>query len=137
MRKLLFIRLPLQLLMLFLQTYFFIETVRLYLHGYIMYAGEPIENAWFAMLFTLLVVVACEIVAFIDGILFLISKPSAYSIVYFIMIIFNALVFITCAYYTTPGTILCMIIYGVLFIARILNLIFNLINICKRQTACL
>ena len=100
-----------------------------------MYAGEPIENAWFAMLFTLLVVVACEIVALIDGVLLLIAKPSAYSIVYFILILFNAFVFMTCAYYTTPGTILCMIIYAILFIARIANVILNLINICKRQTA--
>ena len=136
MKKLSLIRLPLQLLMLFLQTYFFIETLRLNLHGYIMYAGEPMENSWFAMLFTLLVVVACELLALADGVLLLITKPTVYNIVYFIIILFNAFVFTTCVYYTTVGTIFCMIIYAVLFIARILNLIFNLIDICKPKKVC-
>ena len=134
MKKLCLIRLPLQLLMMFLQTYFFIETVRLYLYGYVMYAGEPIESSWFSMLFTLLVVTGCELVAFVESILLLASKQGKRRFLYFVMVLINAMVFVTCAYYTTVGTIVCLVFYLLLYLFRIVHLISNLSCIFKKQT---
>ena len=80
------IRFPFQIIALLLQIYFIVETIRLYFCGYVMYMGEPIESAWFSMLFTLLVVVACEVVSFIEAILFANSKKNAYSKIYLVII---------------------------------------------------
>ena len=73
------IRFPFQIIALLLQIYFIVETIRLYFCGYVMYMGESIESAWFSMLFTLLVVIACEMVSFIDAILFVSFKKNKYS----------------------------------------------------------
>jgi len=122
-------RLPLQVLSLFLQVYFFIETVRLHAHGYVLYMGEPVESAWSSMLFTLLIVVACEIIAFADAGLYVISKHNFYSIFYLILIIINAVMFMEMAYYSTIGTTICLSFYAIVFVFRVVNLFLNFISI--------
>ena len=126
-------RLSMQALALLLQTYFIVETIRLYISGYVMYMGEPIESAWFSMLFTLLVVVACELISFVEGILFMITNQNIYSKIYFVLIFINAGAFMTMAYYSTVGTIICLSIYTALFVLRIVNLVSNSIYVFKNH----
>lgn len=127
------IRLPFQSIALFLQIYFIVETIRLYVCGYVMYMGEPIESAWFSMLFTLLVVVACEVVSLIDAILFVISKKNLYSKMYLGLVLINACFFMTMAYYSVVGTTICLSFYAMLFVLRGVNLVLNSIDILKKQ----
>lgn len=126
------IRLPLQLLALLLQLYFFIETVRLHVCGYVMYMGEPIGTSWFSMLFTLLLVVVCEIISFVDAMLFVKTKKTKFSKLYLALIIINALCFTVMMYYTATGTIICLASYALLFAIRIRNLANNTADIIKR-----
>ena len=126
------IRFPFQIIALLLQIYFIVETIRLYFCGYVMYMGEPIESAWFSMLFTLLVVIACEVVSFIDAILFVSFKKNKYSKIYLTLVIVNACCFMTMAYYNTVGTTICLSLYAVLFILRVINVIVNFIDILKK-----
>lgn len=126
------IRLPIQVIALFLQTYFFIETIRLYVCGYVMYMGNPIENAWYSMLFTLLVVVVCEFFSLRDAILFFASKKNRYSKIYLALIILNACLFMSLAYYSTIGTVVCLSFYSVLFVIRVINLILNFVDVLKK-----
>lgn len=127
------IRLPFQAIALILQTYFIVETIRLYLYGYVMYEGEPIEDSWFAMLFTLLVVAVCETISFVETLLFVKAKKSDYSKFYLILFIINALCFLTMAYYSVIGTTICMVCYGILFIVRIVNLVLNVVDVFKKS----
>ena len=128
-----YIRLPIQITALFLQTYFFVETIRLHICGYIVYGGRPMESAWFSMLFTLLVVVACEILSFTDAVLSLISNRNVCNFIYLAAIVVNAILFMSLAYYSTVGTIVCISFYALLFVARIVNLILNLTQIIKNR----
>lgn len=130
-RKVKIARIPVQIIAILLQIYFIVETIRLYLYGYVMYMGEPIESAWFSMLFTLCVVVVCEVVSLVDAILFIKSKKSVYSKIYLTLVIVNAVFFMTMAYYSVIGTTVCMSVYAVLFVARIVNLVLNVIDIKK------
>lgn len=127
------IRLPLQITALLLQIYFVIETIRLYACGYVVYMGEPIENGWFSLLFTLIVVVACEVFSVADAILFVIFKKNVYSKIYLGLVITNACFFMTMAYYSTAGTVICLSFYAILFVLRILNLLFNIVDIFKKR----
>ena len=127
------IRLPFQLIALLLQIYFITETIRLYVCGYVMYMGEPIESAWFSMLFTLLIVIACEIVSFVEAVLFVSFKHNLYSILYLMLIIANACCFMTMAYYSTVGTIICLSLYSILFVLRVVNLIMNFMDMRKKH----
>ncbi len=97
-----------------------------------MYMGEPIGTSWFSMLFTLLVVVGCEIISFIDAILFVKTKKTKFSKLYLALIIINALCFRGMMYYTAPGTIICLVSYALLFAIRIRNLVENTADIIKR-----
>lgn len=126
------VRLPFQIIALLFQIYFIVETIRLHFSGYVMCMGEPIESAWFSMLFTLLVVVACEVVSFIDAILFINLKKNLYSKIYLALVITNACCFMTMAYYSTVGTAICLSFYAVLFVLRVINLIMNFIDILKK-----
>ncbi|MBQ7357400.1 MAG: hypothetical protein IJW65_01550 [Clostridia bacterium] len=128
-KKMKIARIPVQIIAILLQIYFIVETIRLYLYGYVMYMGEPIESAWFSMLFTLCVVVVCEVVSLVDAILFIKSKKSVYSKIYLTLVIVNAVFFMTMAYYSVIGTTVCMSVYAVLFVARIVNLVLNVIDI--------
>lgn len=130
-RKVKIARIPVQIIAILLQIYFIVETIRLYLYGYVMYMGEPIESAWFSMLFTLCVVVVCEVVSLVYAILFIKSKKSVYSKIYLTLVIVNAVFFMTMAYYSVIGTTVCMSVYAVLFVARIVNLVLNVIDIKK------
>ena len=130
-KKMKIARIPVQIIAILLQIYFIVETIRLYLYGYVMYMGEPIESAWFSMLFTLCVVVVCEVVSLVDAILFIKSKKSVYSKIYLTLVIVNAVFFMTMAYYSVIGTTVCMSVYAVLFVARIVNLVLNVIDIKK------
>lgn len=85
------------------------------------------------MLFTLIVVVACEGISFVDAILFVISKKNIYSKVYLALVITNACFFMTMAYYSVVGTTICMSFYGGLFILRIVNLALNFIDVLKKS----
>ena len=125
------LRLPFQVLALLLQLYFIIETIRLYICGYVVYMGEPIESSWFSMLFTLIVVVACEVVSMLDAIMFVAIKRSKYSVVYLVLILINAFIFMSMAYYSAIGTITCLSSYAILFVLRIINLVSNCIDIFK------
>ena len=124
-------RLPFQALALLLQLYFIIETIRLYICGYVVYMGDPIESSWFSMLFTLIVVVACEVVSMLDAIMFVVIKRSKYSVVYLVLILINAFIFMSMAYYSAIGTITCLSSYAILFVLRIINLVSNCIDIFK------
>ncbi len=126
-------RLPIQVIALLLQIYFFVETIRLNICGYVIYMGEPIESAWFSMLFTLLVVIACEVVSLVDAILFVVSKTNTYSILYLVLVIINAALFMTMAYYSDVGTTICLAFYAILFVLRIINLILNSVEVLKRS----
>ena len=119
------IRLPFQIIALLLQCYMIVETVRLFLQGYVMYMGAPIESPWFSMLFTLLVVTASEAVSLIDAILFVTCKKSPYAKIYLGLVIANACCFMTMAYYSTVGTTICLVFYGILFVLRVVNLCMN------------
>lgn len=125
-------RLPIQTVALLLQIYFIVETVRLYACGYVMYMGEPIESAWFSMLFTLLVVVACEAVSLVDAIFFIKTKHTWYAKIYLMLLITNACMFMTMAYYSTVGTTVCLSFYAGLFLLRILNLVLNMVDVVKK-----
>ena len=124
-------RLPFQALALLLQLYFIIETIRLYICGYVVYMGDPIESSWFSMLFTLIVVVACEVVSMLDAIMLVVIKRSKYSVVYLVLILINAFIFMSMAYYSAIGTIICLSSYAILFVLRIINLVLNCIDILK------
>ena len=119
------IRLPLQIIALLLQFYFIVETIRFYCCGYVMYEGEPIESSWYSMLFTLIVVTACEVVSFVEAILFASFKKNVYSKIYLALVIVNACCFMNMAYYSIPGTIICLSFYAILAVLRIVNLTFN------------
>lgn len=126
------LRLPLQIIAILLQVYFIIETARLYTCGYVMFMGEPVGPGWFSMLFTLVIVVGCEVISFLDAFLFVISKRNKYSVIYLMLVILNALLFMTLAYYSMPGTVICLVYYAVLFILRIINLGLNVVDIVRK-----
>lgn len=126
------VRLFLQGTALFFQVYFFIETLRLYSSGYILFAGEAIESYWFSMLFTLLVVVATEFLNLIDSVIYIVLKRNIYSVVNLVLLICNAVLFISLAYYTTVGTVICITFYIFLFIVRIVNFILGMVKTFKK-----
>ena len=126
-------RLPIQVIAILLQIYFIVETIRLHTCGYVVYMGEPIESSWFSMLFTLVIVTGCEILSLIDAILFVISKKKAYSIIYLLLVVLNAFLFMTMAYYSDVGTMICMSFYALLFVLRIINFVRNSIEVLTRS----
>ena len=132
------VRLPIQMIALLLQTYFIVETIHLYTRGYVTFMGTSVENVWFSLLFTLLVVVACEVVSFVDVVLFVASKHNVYSFIYLALFAINAICFMTLAYNSGFGTIFCMVLYAILFVLRIVNCVLNvmeLVKTCKRTPA--
>lgn len=126
------VRLLLQGTALFFQVYFFIEILRLYSRGYVLFAGEAIESSWFSMLFTLLVVIATEFLNFIDSVIYIVLKRNIYSVVNLVLLICNAIFFMSLAYYTTIGTIICITFYIFLFIVRIINFILGMVKAFKK-----
>ena len=121
-------RLPFQLIALLLQSYFIVETIG-------MFVIEQTEEKWFSMLFTLLIVIACEVFSFIDILLFVISKHNKYSFINLAVFIINALLFMTVIYYSSVGTVIGLSFYVVLFVIRIVNLVLNSIDILKKIIA--
>ena len=120
------IRIPFQIIALLLHTYFILKTIDMILN-------KSGEEGWFALLFTLLIVIACEVVSFIDIILFIISKHNIYSFINLALFIINAILFMTVIYYYSIGTVIGLSLYAALYILRIVNLALNFIDICKNS----
>ena len=120
------IRIPFQIIALLLHTYFVFKTTEMFLN-------KTGEDAWFSMLFTLLIVIACEVVSFIDIILFVISKHNIYSYINLSLFIINVIFFMTVNYYYSVGTVIGLSLYAALYILRVVNLVLNFIDICKRS----
>ena len=120
------IRIPFQIIALFLHTYFVFKTTEMFLN-------KTGEDAWFSMLFTLLIVIACEVVSFIDIILFVISKHNIYSYINLSLFIINVIFFMTANYYYSVGTVIGLSLYAALYILRVVNLVLNFIDICKKS----
>ena len=120
------IRIPFQIIALLLHTYFVFKTTEMFLN-------KTGENAWFSMLFTLLIVIACEVVSFIDIILFVISKHNIYSYINLSLFIINVIFFMTVNYYYSVGTVIGLSLYAALYILRVVNLVLNFIDICKKS----
>ena len=120
------LRIPFQLVALILHTYFIVKTVDLFLN-------KSGKEGWFALLFTLLIVIACEVVSFIDIIFFVISKRNVYSFINLALFIMNAILFMTLIYYYSVGTVIGLSLYAALYILRIINLVLNFIDICKKS----
>ena len=116
------IRIPFQIIALLLQTCFVVKTIDMFLN-------KTGEEAWFSMLFTLLIVIACEAVSFIDIILFVVSKHNIYSFINLALFIINVIFFMTVNYYFSVGTVIGLSIYAVLYILRIVNLVLNFTDI--------
>ena len=119
------VRIPFQIIALLLQTCFFIKTIDLFLN-------KTGEDAWFSMLFTLLIVIACEVVSFIEIVLFVISKHNVYSFINLALFIINVILFMTVIYYYSVGTVIGLSFYAVIYILRIVNLVLNVIDTCKK-----
>ena len=120
------IRIPFQIIALLLHTYFVFKTTEMFLN-------KTGEDAWFSMLFTLLIVIACEVVSFIDIILFVISKHNIYSYINLSLFIINVIFFMTVNYYYSVGTVIGLSLYAALYILRVVNLVLNFIDICKKS----
>ena len=120
------IRIPFQIIALLLHTYFVFKTTEMFLN-------KTGEDAWFSMLFTLLIVIACEVVSFIDIILFVISKHNVYSYINLSLFIINVIFFRTVNYYYSVGTVIGLSLYAALYILRVVNLVLNFIDICKKS----
>ena len=120
------IRIPFQIIALLLHTYFVFKTTEMFLN-------KTGEDAWFSMLFTLLIVIACEVVSFIDIILFVISKHNIYSYINLLLFIINVIFFMTVNYYYSVGTVIGLSLYAALYILRVVNLVLNFIDICKKS----
>ena len=120
------IRIPFQIIALLLHTYFVFKTTEMFLN-------KTGEDAWFSMLFTLLIVIACEVVSFIDIILFVISKHNIYSYINLSLFIINVIFFITVNYYYSVGTVIGLSLYAALYILRVVNLVLNFIDIRKKS----
>ena len=120
------IRMPFQIIALLLHTYFVFKTTEMFLN-------KTGEDAWFSMLFTLLIVIACEVVSFIDIILFVISKHNTYSYINLSLFIINVIFFMTVNYYYSVGTVIGLSLYAALYILRVVNLVLNFIDICKKS----
>ena len=119
-------RLPFQIFALLLQVWFIIETIKMLLY-------KSGEEGWFALLFTLLIVIACEVVSFVDIILFVISKHNLYSFINLALYVVNAVLFMTVIYYDSVGTVIGLSLYAVIFILRIINLVQNFMDIVKER----
>ena len=120
------IRIPFQIIALLFHTYFVFKTTEMFLN-------KTGEDAWFSMLFTLLIVIACEVVSFIDIILFVISKHNTYSYINLSLFIINVIFFMTVNYYYSVGTVIGLSLYAALYILRVVNLVLNFIDICKKS----
>ena len=120
------IRIPFQIIALLLHTCYIFNTIDVFLN-------KSGEEGWFALLFTLLIVIACEVVSFIDIILFIISKHNIYSFINLALFIINAILFMTVIYYYSIGTVIGLSLYAALYILRIVNLALNFIDICKNS----
>ena len=115
------IRIPFQIIALLLLTYYIFKTIDMFLN-------KTGEDAWFSMLFTLLIVIACEVVSFIDIILFVISKHNIYSYINLSLFIINVIFFMTVNYYYSVGTVIGLSLYAALYILRVVNLVLNFID---------
>lgn len=130
MKNVRYFRLPLQMLIIFLQIVFFLETVRLHMYGYIVLLGI-VYTDWNAMLSTLVLVAYTEFISFGEALLFFQSQRNAHSILNLVAVFVNAVLFCTMAYYTEIGTIMCLAFYGALLVLRVVNLICNICDIRK------
>ena len=128
------LRVPFQVIALIIQSYFIIETIRLYTVGYVVFNGNAVGNPWFSLLFTLLIVIACEVVSFIEVVLFVISKHNMYSFINLALFILNAILFMTVIYYYAVGTVIGLSLYASIYILRIVNLVLNVIDIFKKKS---
>jgi len=134
-----FVRFPIQILSILLQLYFWIETIRLYTQGYVLFLGDPVENGWFALLTTLIIVIVCEFISFLEAMMFvvstrsIVSAHSIYSYIYLALVIINAIFFSTMIYYSSIGTYIGLTFYLILFVIRILNCIQNFVGMFKKR----
>ncbi len=117
-------RLPFQIITLCLHVWFIVKAVQ-------MFTFKDGEDAWFAMLAGLLIVIACEIVAFFDILLFVISKHDVYSFINLALYVTNAVFFMKVTFYSNVGTVIGLSLYAVIFILRVINLVWNWIEIRK------
>ena len=117
-----------QIVVLVLQIYFFVQTLLLHTTGSAVFPFKPIGDGWTSMKFTLMVVLFCEIFALADAILALLSRRSIYGFAYLALLLINAYLFRTMAYYSTAGTVVCMILYTVLFVLRINRMIAHFVS---------
>ena len=125
------VRMILQSIGLFLQTYFFIETYRLHTEGLVMFLEKPIESTWFSLLFTFFIVTACELLFFIEAVIYVIYKRNWCSFINLSLVIINAAIFMTLAYYSDIGTTICISFYVLLLVFRIICFTLNVIDISK------
>ncbi len=125
------VRFTTQIIVLLLQIYFFIETLLLHTVGHAFFPFKPIESGWISMIFTLLIVLGCEIFGLIDALLAVLSKRSLYRFIYLALVLVNALLFVNFAYYSTPGTVVCLSFYAVLFLLRISHMVANFTSTSK------
>jgi hypothetical protein len=86
-------------------------------------SGEGGEEAWFAMLGALVFITIAEVFGLVDAILLLKNKRDAYSKVYLVAVLVNAVFCMSLLFYEPGATIFCFVIYGVLFVMRIFNLV--------------
>ena len=114
------IRLPIQIIALLIQIDFALKTIQLFDHGYVECLGQPM-NSFESIIFTLILVVACEVVFLADAVLFAVFKRNVYSFVYLALYVANAAIFMTMAYYSEAGTTICFVSYCLLFVLRVLK----------------
>ena len=126
-------RLTAQIVAILLQIYFFIQTILFLACGHAIFPFKPIEDAWLSMIFTLLIVAACELASLTEGILQVIMKRSILSYAYVALTVIVMVLFMKFAYYSTPGTVVCLSLYGALFVWRAINITLDLVAILKKE----
>ena len=132
------VRLTAQIVAILLQIYFFIQTILFLACGFAIFPFKPIEDAWLSMIFTLLIVAACELASLTEGILLAISTRSIYSYAYVALSAIVAVLFMKLAYYSTAGTVVCLSLYSILFVWRAIVITRDLIAISQKEdTACI
>ncbi len=98
-------------------------------------SGEGGEEAWFAMLGALVFITIAEVFGLVDAILLLKNKRGAYSKVYLVAVLVNAVFCMSLLFYEPGATVFCFVIYGALFGMRIYNLV-RLISEWRRERRC-
>ena len=129
-------RLPLQVITISLQLYFFIEMIRLFFGEYIFYMWDSANSDPESAITTLAVVALCEVISLVEVIFFIISKHSAYSYIYLALLIINAVCFIALLGYSTVGNMICFSLYLIIFILRVVNLVLNTVEVSRMGKEC-